>query len=123
MRGASPSSLLHRITRDRYWHLPHLQLAEARAAAGGNPAYLWFVDADVVSSGVATGYGDAAFTDAVAGQFTTAWTSFAEDGDPNHKGIPTWHPYTSEDPAMMVFGLETYGPPPLKTLSIWKNER
>ncbi len=123
MRGASPSSLLHRITRDRYWHLPHLQLAEARAEAGGNSAYLWFVDADVVSSGVATGYGEAAFTDAVAGQFTTAWTSFAEDGDPNHKGIPTWHPYTSEDPAMMVFGLETYGAAPLKTLSIWKNER
>ena len=50
-------------------------------------------------------------------------TSFAEDGDPNHEGIPTWHPYTSEVPAMMVFGLETYSSPPLKTLSIWKNER
>ena len=81
------------------------------------------MDADVVSSGVATGYGEAAFTDAVAGQFTTAWTSFADDGDPNHEGIPTWHPYTSEDRAMMVFGLETYGAAPLKTLSIWKNER
>ena len=123
MRGASPSSLLHRITRDRYWHLPHLQLAAAKAEVGGNPAYLWFVDADVISSGAATGYGETAFTDAAAGQFTTAWTSFADDGDPNHEGIPTWQPYTSEDPAMMVFGLETYGAAPLETLSIWKNER
>ena len=60
MRGASPSSLLHRITRDRYWHLPHL---------------------------------------------------------------PTWHSYRAEDPTIMVFGLETYGVVPLKTLSTWKNER
>ena len=122
MRGASPSSLQHRITRDRFWHLPHLQLAEAKAAGGGKPAYLWFLDADIVSSTNATGYGETAFTDAVAGQFTTAWTSFAEDGDPNHEGIPTWHPYTYEDPAMMVFGLETYGAAPLETLSIWKSE-
>ena len=123
MRGASPSSLQHRITRDRFWHLPHLQVAEAKAAAGGKPAYLWFVDADVVSSVAATGYGESAFTGAAAGQFTTAWTSFAEDGDPNHEGMPTWRPHTSEDPAMMVFGLETYGTEPLETLSIWKDER
>ena len=122
MRGASPSSLLHRITRDRYWHLPHLQLADAKAKAGGVPAYLWYVDADVVSSGTATGYGDTAFTDAVAGQFTTAWTSFAENGDPDHEGIPTWPAYTTENPAMMVFGLETYADTPLKTLSIWKSD-
>ena len=122
MRGASPSSLQHRITRDRYWHLPHLRLAEAKAEAGGKPAYLWYVDADVISSGGATGYGETAFTDAVAGQFTTAWTSFAENGDPNYRGITTWHPYTSEEPAMMVFGLETYSAPPLKTLSIWDDK-
>ena len=90
MRGASPSSLQHRIARDRFWHLPHLQVGETKAAAG---------------------------------QFTTAWTSFADDGDPNHEGMPTWQPQTSGDPAVMVFGLGTYGTEPLETLSIWKKER
>ena len=48
---------------------------------------------------------------------------FAVDGDPNHEGIPMWQPYTSASPAMMVFGLETYGAPPLETLRIWKERR
>ena len=130
MPGASPSSLLHRITRDRYWHLSHLQIADAKAEAGGTPAYLWYVEADVVSSYLATGisalaasFGSTAFTDPAAGQFTTAWASFGEDGDPNHPGMLTWRPHTSDAPSMMVFGLETYGTEPLKTLSIWENER
>ena len=119
MPGASPSSLLHRITRDRYWHRPHLQLAEAKAAAGGKPAYLWFVNEDHISPTYLPGYGESAFTDAAAGQFTRAWMSFAEDGDPNYDGLSNWQPLTSDNPAMMIFGLETYSTVPLETLNIW----
>ena len=119
MPGASPSSLLHRITRDRYWHRPHLQLAEAKAAAGGKPAYLWFVNEDHISPTYLPGYGESAFTDAAAGQFTRAWMSFAEDGDPNYDGIQNWQPLTADNPRMMIFGLESYSTAPLETLNIW----
>lgn len=121
MPGASPSSLLHRVTRDRYWHRPHLLLAEAKASAGGKPAYLWYVDEDFRSSTFLPGYGDDAFKDASAGQFTNTWMRFAKDGDPNHAGISSWQPYTSKNPTMMVFGLETYSTVPLKTLHIWRD--
>ena len=122
MPGASPSSLLLRITRDRYWHRPHLQLAEARAASGSKPTYLWLVDEDHISPKFLAGYGEAAFADAAAGQFTKAWLSFAESGDPNHSGILTWQPFTSDQPSMMIFGPESHSTAPLKTLSIW-NQR
>jgi para-nitrobenzyl esterase len=138
MPGASPSSLLHRIITDRDWHLPHLQLAEAKATGGGRPAYLWFADVEVVNSGALIEsfrhkYGTTgdplgneaplyrAFTGAAVGQFTTAFASLAKNGDPNHKdmNMPEWHPYTQEKPAMMIFGLETHESGPLSTLSIW----
>jgi para-nitrobenzyl esterase len=131
MPDASPSSLLHRIITDRDWHLPHLQLAEAKATGGGRPAYLWFADVEVVNSGALIesfrlkyGLGIVpsrylTFTGAAVGQFTTAFTSFAKNGDPNHSGMPSWRPYTQEKPAMMIFGLETHESGPLSTLSIW----
>jgi para-nitrobenzyl esterase len=124
MPGASPSSIIRQINTDRDWHLPHLQLTEAKAKGGGRPAYLWYVDAEVITSGiVANGRADA-FSGSATGQFTTAYASFAKSGDPNHSGIPTWHPYTPASPAMMVFGLQTYEVNgSIETLKIWENKR
>jgi para-nitrobenzyl esterase len=123
MPGASPSSIIRQINTDRDWHLPHLQLADAKARGGGKPAYLYFVDAEVITSGVlANGRADA-FSGSATGQFTTAYASFAESGDPNHPGIPNWRPHTPQSPVMMAFGLRTHEAGPLETLKIWNGER
>lgn len=36
-------------------------------------------------------------------QASTAWTSLARTGNPNHKDMPTWPPYTTANKAAMVF--------------------
>ena len=119
MPGASPSSLCRQINTDRDWHLSHLLLAEARSKGGGKPAYLWYVDAEVITSGV-IGNGRAdAFSGSAAGQFTTAFASFAANGNPNHAGMQQWRAYDSMDPSMMVFGFQTFAARPLETLRIW----
>jgi para-nitrobenzyl esterase len=33
-----------------------------------------------------------------------AWAAFARTGNPNHKGLPTWPAYTTDERATMVFG-------------------
>jgi para-nitrobenzyl esterase len=40
-------------------------------------------------------------------QISTAWTSLARTGNPNHKGLPKWPAYTSEQKAVMVFDTPT----------------
>jgi para-nitrobenzyl esterase len=36
-------------------------------------------------------------------QAATAWSSLARNGNPNHKGMPTWAPYTSANKAVFAF--------------------
>ena len=33
-----------------------------------------------------------------------SWISFAKTGDPNHEGIPKWHPYETENRYTILFG-------------------
>ena len=35
-----------------------------------------------------------------------AWIAFARDGDPNHAGLPTWAPYTTERRATLLINTE-----------------
>ncbi len=37
-----------------------------------------------------------------------AWVAFAETGDPNHEGMPAWHPVTPDSVPTMVFDRETW---------------
>lgn len=39
---------------------------------------------------------------ALAERVSRAWINFARSGDPNHPGLPTWEPYTSEGGATMM---------------------
>jgi para-nitrobenzyl esterase len=36
-------------------------------------------------------------------QAATAWAAFATTGNPNHKGLPKWAPYTEDNKAVMLF--------------------
>ncbi|WP_242908099.1 carboxylesterase/lipase family protein [Actinomadura terrae] len=40
--------------------------------------------------------GDRADRRQVSTRMALAWTAFARDGDPNHRDIPSWEPYTTE---------------------------
>ena len=48
-----------------------------------------------------TGGGKEAY--ALADKVSTAWINFARNGDPNHKGLPNWQRYTTENGATMIF--------------------
>ena len=51
--------------------------------------------------------GDPGTTDVVQDQLCGAWISFARTGDPNHKKLPHWKPYTSAHPETMIFDKTT----------------
>ncbi|MDH4460337.1 MAG: carboxylesterase family protein [Flectobacillus sp.] len=40
---------------------------------------------------------------ALGDKMSQAWINFARTGNPNHKGLPTWQPYTAEKGATMFF--------------------
>jgi len=40
---------------------------------------------------------------ALAGKMSNAWAAFARTGNPNHKGLPNWAPYSTGQRATMVF--------------------
>jgi para-nitrobenzyl esterase len=43
---------------------------------------------------------------ALADKMSAAWVAFARSGNPNHKGIPKWEPFTEAQRATMVFNNE-----------------
>jgi para-nitrobenzyl esterase len=42
----------------------------------------------------------------LADNMSGAWAAFARNGNPTHKGIPTWSPYTLQRRATMIFNNE-----------------
>ena len=45
-------------------------------------------------------------TDILSEKMMNSWISFAQDGNPNHDGIPNWNPYDIENRSTMFFGNE-----------------
>jgi para-nitrobenzyl esterase len=43
---------------------------------------------------------------ALADTMSRAWVAFARSGNPNHKGLPSWDPFTAERRATMIFNNE-----------------
>ena len=41
----------------------------------------------------------------IATQISSAWVAFAGTGNPNHKGLPQWPPYTAENKAVMIWNV------------------
>jgi para-nitrobenzyl esterase len=42
----------------------------------------------------------------LADRMSAAWVAFARSGNPNHKGLPDWHPFDAERRATMIFNTE-----------------
>lgn len=47
--------------------------------------------------------GNTAEAHALEDIISSAWIQFIKTGDPNHKGMPQWKPFTAENPAYMNF--------------------
>jgi para-nitrobenzyl esterase len=43
---------------------------------------------------------------ALADKMSAAWVAFARSGNPNHKGLPKWDPFTADKRATMIFNNE-----------------
>src|SRR5436190_11972673 len=50
--------------------------------------------------------GDGADRYALADKMSSAWVAFARTGNPNHKGLPKWEPFTADKRATMIFNNE-----------------
>lgn len=46
--------------------------------------------------------GASEYAQALAGQVTDAFVSFAQNGNPNHGRLPHWRPYTLESREVMI---------------------
>lgn len=101
--------------------------AERKAALGKAPVYLYrfawyspvsggrlramhcmdipFVFDNVDACKVVVGDGTDRY--AVADAMSRAWVAFARTGNPNHKGIPAWQPFSADERATMIFNTTT----------------
>jgi para-nitrobenzyl esterase len=100
--------------------------AERKAALGKAPVYMYrfqwyspvsggrlramhcmdipfvFENVDLSTSVVGDGPDRAALAD----KMSRAWVAFARTGNPNHKGLPAWEPFTADKRATMIFNNE-----------------
>jgi len=101
--------------------------AERKAALGKAPVYMYrfawyspvgggrlramhcmdipFVFDNVDACKVVVGDGKDRY--AVADAMSRAWVAFARTGNPNHKGIPAWQPFSADQRATMIFNTVT----------------
>jgi len=100
--------------------------AERKAALGKAPVYMyrfqWYspvgggrlramhcMDIPFVFENVdlcKTVVGDGKDRYALADKMSSAWVAFARTGNPNHKGLPKWDPFTADRRATMIFNNE-----------------
>jgi len=114
---------LYAVIATAKWRIPAIMQAERKAALGAAPTYSYiyswrtpvlddrpgpfhaaeiafvFDNAELCDHYSARAPG--AFT--LSKQMSTAWTTFARTGNPNHDGMPHWPAYTTESRSNMVF--------------------
>lgn len=58
----------------------------------------------------------------LAQSMSEAWIAFTRNGNPSHKGIPNWAPYTMENRETMIFDVpcRTENDPAREELDAWK---
>jgi para-nitrobenzyl esterase len=122
--GRDNIDLFLRIDTDASFFRQGVDTQAERKAMQGAPVYLYrfeyyspvregrlramhcmeipFVFDNLEAGKVYTGSGPAA--QRVADQMSAAWVAFARTGKPDHRGIPTWTPFSAADRSTMVFG-------------------
>ena len=121
--GATPSELVIYIFSDYKYRQNDIKAAERKAAQGGAPAYMYlftwrtpvlngnlktphtlcipfvFGTVDIAAGITGTSPTRYALSEKVQG----AWLAFAKSGNPNHKGLPQWKPYSAAERTTMIF--------------------
>ena len=120
--NASAAEIAVAITSDKFMRIGSITLAERKAAQHAAPVFMYLftwetpvlggklksphaLEIPFVFDNVATDRlsGDTQTKFALAEKMSTAWIAFARGGDPNHRGIPKWPAYSSEQRATMIF--------------------
>jgi para-nitrobenzyl esterase len=123
--AATPSDLFFVITSDQRIRMGAVTQAERKAAQGKAPAHLYFFTWKAPIDGgkwrsphtielpfVFETYDKATVTGTgperkiLADRVSGAWAAFARTGNPSHKGLPNWKPYTITERATMIFDNE-----------------
>lgn len=124
--GASPSQVYIAIHSDQMYRRNDIRAAELRAATAQAPTFMyWFTwktpvmdgvlstphtlevpfafhNVDLVSELCGSGPEQNALQDRVMG----AWVAFARHGNPSHKGLPRWTPYSAKGRETMILDNE-----------------
>ena len=119
--NATPYELSINITGDAA-AMSSIRLAERRAALGKAPTYLYVFAWETPVMGLRAPhcmeipfvFNHIEISESMVGAVTPqmkkleaasagAWAQLARSGNPNHKGLPNWTPYTPEKRAVMIF--------------------
>lgn len=113
----------HMLTFDSRFRGGAIKQATIKSKQGGAPAYIYlfewkspvndgslgashgmelpFMFNNIAMARTLTGGGKEA--NELADKISTAWINFVKTGNPNHKKLPVWEPYTPEKGSTMVF--------------------
>jgi para-nitrobenzyl esterase len=123
--GATPSDLFFVITSDQRIRMGAITQAERKAALNRAAAYMYFFTWKAPIDGgkwrsphtielpfVFETYDQATVTGSgperkiLGDRVSGAWAAFARNGNPSHRGLPKWTPYTASERATMIFDNE-----------------
>jgi para-nitrobenzyl esterase len=123
---ASPRDLEMAISTDYYMRIPSIVMAEARAAAGTAPVFMYRFDweSPVFDGRLGAGHGvDYPFffdnlesatvsstgpaREKLAGEMSGSVVALARNGDPNHDQLASWSSYDPTRRATMLFDMES----------------
>jgi para-nitrobenzyl esterase len=119
-KNTSTKEITQDIITDMFFRIPSIWVAEKHSSAG-NPVYMYlfawtnpddpnirpthgsegvFIFGNLDTTGPTKGVPSAKI---LSDKVQRCWLSFARNGDPNHKNIPLWNPYSKDGRYTMVF--------------------
>jgi len=122
MPHASPLALYILMFSDMIMRLGSIKLAECKLAGATAPVFMYLLawESPAMDGFVGASHGlcvplsmdncdsapmtrDYPGSRAVSARMSDAWIAFARDGDPCHRDLPKWSPYSLDERATMIF--------------------